>query len=203
MPSLQTVCCIHQSRVKRALTLALGWLVLMLVLAPTIGGAHAEEVELKGFELRRESDGVALDFAIRFELPRSVDEALHKGLALNFVADAELLRSRWYWRDARVATATRTWRLTWQPLARTYRVNFGALSQSYGELSEALSAVQRSAHWRIADPIAADDGGRYYLIFNYRLDTALLPRPMQIGIGGAADWQLSVSHRADLPEAAK
>ena len=28
--------------------------------------------------------------------------------------------------------------------------------------------------------------------FNYRLDITLLPRPMQIGISGEPDWQLSV-----------
>lgn len=200
MLSIKTVCCAFQPRVMRVLGLAWGWL---LALALVAGAVRAEDVELKTFELRRESEGVVLDFATQFELPRSVDEALHKGLALNFVAEAELQRSRWYWRDARVATATRTWRLTWQPLARTYRVNFGALSQSYTELAEALAVVQRSAHWRIAEPIAADDDSHYYLIFSYRLDTALLPRPMQFGIGGAADWQLSVDRRVPLPEALK
>ena len=179
------------------------WLAVAAAMLLLAGGARADDVELRTFDLRRESDGVVLDFAAQFDLPRSVDEALHKGLALNFVAEAVLLRPRWYWRDARVASATRTWRLTWQPLARTYRVNFGALSQSYTDLAEALAVVQRSAHWRIADPIAPDDDSAYYLVFSYRLDTALLPRPMQIGIGGEADWQLSVDRRVLLPGMAK
>lgn len=167
------------------------------MLALAAGSARADGVDLQTFEVHREADGVLLDFAAEFELPRSVEEALHKGLALHFVAEADLMRSRWYWRDERVAEAERTWRLTWQPLARTYRVNFGALSQSYTALSEALAVVQRSAHWRIADPVPADDD-RYYLVFRYRLDTDMLPRPMQFGIGGIADWRLSVERRVPL-----
>ena len=33
---------------------------------------------------------------------------------------------------------------------------------------------------------------RHYIEFVYRLDINLLPRPMQIGIAGNPDWQLSV-----------
>lgn len=184
----------------------LAWLLAAVLWAcggPVIAQVHSEGVELRSFELHREADGITLDFATDFELPRVVEEALHKGLSLTFVAEADLMRSRWYWRDARVAGAERTWRITWQPLARTYRVNFGALSQGYTDLQEALAVVQRSAHWRIADPIAPDDDARYYVVFHYRLDTTLLPRPMQFGIGGAADWQLSVELRGALPEAGK
>jgi hypothetical protein len=45
--------------------------------------------------------------------------------------------------------------------------------------------------WKIAEPGQVDDG-RHYVEFVYRLDINLLPRPMQIGISGNPDWQLSV-----------
>ena len=32
----------------------------------------------------------------------------------------------------------------------------------------------------------------YYVEFSYKLDTTLLPRPMQIGIGGQPDWSLQL-----------
>jgi hypothetical protein len=40
-----------------------------------------------------------LEFAARLELPRAVEDALQRGVPLYFVAEAQLLRSRWYWRD--------------------------------------------------------------------------------------------------------
>jgi len=163
-----------------------------LVLMTGVAAVRAEGVELTALTATRSDEGVLVDFATRFTLPRSVEDALAKGVPLHFVAEAQLFRYRWYWRDRGVAQATRTWRITYQPLTLNYRVSFGALAQTYASLGEALASVRRSARWRIADPIPADDDGRWYVEFSYRLDTTLLPRPLQIGLGGQPDWQLSV-----------
>jgi len=111
---------------------------------------------------------------------------------LFFVAEAEVFRSRWYWRDQRVAHAVRVWKIVYQPLTSTYRVTFGGLSQNYLSRDEAFAAISRGSRWKVAESGQIDDGSHHYLEFNYRLDTSLLPRPMQIGIGGQADWSLSV-----------
>lgn len=179
-------------------TLIAAWALLA---APALAGAQVENVELTELRLRRADDGVLLDFATRFNLPRQVDDALHKGVPLHFVADAELYRRRWYWRDAQVAKASRTWRLTYQPLTLNYRVSYGALAQNYSTLPEALGALKRSAGWRIAAPIAPDDDARYYVDFTFKLDTSLLPRPLQIGIGGQPEWNLVAEASAKLPPA--
>jgi hypothetical protein len=44
----------------------------------------------------------------------------------------------------------------------------------------------------LADAGQIEDDGHHYIEFSYRLDTSQLPRPMQIGIGGQADWTLRV-----------
>jgi len=74
----------------------------------------------------------------------------------------------------------------------TYRVTFAGRSQNYNTREEAFAAISRSARWKIAEPGQVEDGSHHYVEFSYRLDTSLLPRPMQIGIGGQADWALSV-----------
>ena len=77
-------------------------------------------------------------------------------------------------------------------MTSTYRVTtVGGLSQNYPTREEAISATSRSVRWKVAEAAQVDDG-RHYLEFNYRLDINLLPRPMQIGISGNPDWQLSV-----------
>ncbi|MES1162262.1 MAG: DUF4390 domain-containing protein, partial [Rhizobacter sp.] len=68
----------------------------------------------------------------------------------------------------------------------------GGLSQNYLSKAEALDAIGRSVRWKVAEPGQVDDGNRHYIEFSFRLDTAQLPRPLQIGIGGQADWSLSV-----------
>jgi hypothetical protein len=172
----------------------LAWFALVLI-AGLVGllplQARADQPEFTEFELVRNDEGVTLSFALRFDLPRGVEDALTKGVPLYFVADAEVFRDRWYWRDKRITKASRVWRVAYQPLTRKYRVSFGGLNQSYDTLADALSSVRRVSGWKIAEASQIDDGG-HYVEFTYRLDTTLLPRPMQIGIGGQPEWTLLV-----------
>ena len=175
----------------------LGWLsgallilALLLTAAPPV---RAAEPELVNFELTHGDDGVFLSYAVNLELSRSVDDALSKAVPLFFVAEAELFRNRFYWRDQRIGYAIRRWRIVFQPLTSTYRVTFdGGLSQNYTTRSEAFAAIGRSARWKIAEGPQIDENSRQYVEFSFKLDTSQLPRPMQIGIGGEKDWAMSV-----------
>jgi Domain of unknown function (DUF4390) len=154
--------------------------------------AQAAEAELTVFDVLHDEDGVFLNYTVNFELGKGPEEALAKSVPLFFVAEAELFRDRWYWRDRRVAHATRVWKVVYQPLTSTYRVTtVGGLSQNYSTRDEALAGISRGSHWKAAEAAQVEDG-HHYLEFNYRLDINLLPRPMQIGISGSPDWQLSV-----------
>ena len=185
--------CLVTVRPPHASGRAFGRWLLALLAALVLGvAARAETVQLASLEVTRGEDGVLLDFTTRFTLPRAVEDALLKGVPLHFVAEADIYRSRWYWRDARVARAVRVWRLAWQPLTRSYRVSFGALNQSFETVAEAMAAVRGAAHWKIAEPGQLEADASYYIEFSYRLDTSQLPRPMQIGLAGQADWNLSV-----------
>lgn len=154
--------------------------------------ARAEAPELSQFQVVRSDEGLLLDFNVQFELPKAVEDALLKGVPLHFVAEVTVYSERWYWRDRKLSEASRTWRLAYQPLTRNYRVGFGGLNQSFDTLYEAVAAVRRMTRWKIAESGQIDDSVRPYLEFSYRLDTTLLPRPMQIGIGGLPDWNLLV-----------
>lgn len=176
-----------------------GWLrAVLLALAMAmwlawVPAAQAADLELTSFELTHGEDGVFLSYAVNLELSRSVDEALSKAVPLFFVAEAELFRNRFYWRDQRIGYAIRRWRIVFQPLTSTYRVTFdGGLSQNYPTRAEAFAAISRSARWKIAEGPQIDENSRQYLEFSFKLDTSQLPRPMQIGIGGEKDWAMSV-----------
>jgi hypothetical protein len=176
------------------------WLAFVLALwLGLFSPRTALAIELPRLGAERTEQGVLLSFETRFELPPGVLDALQKGVALHFVAEARVLRTRWYWRDQRVGQASRSWRLSYQPLTFSYRVGQGGLSQTYASLDDALRAVQRSSRWRIADPIAPDDDALYYVEFAYKLDATQLPRPLQIGIGSQPEWSLHVEHSFALP----
>jgi hypothetical protein len=186
---------LRRRSVLRALGVAASRLLLPGVWVAAAAGSvavRAAEAELTVLEVGRDEDGVFLTYAVDFELGKAADEALTKSVPLFFVAQAEIFRDRWYWRDRRVADVQRVFKVVLQPLTSTYRLTTaGGLSQTYPTRAEALAAISRATRWKVAEAGQVEDG-HHYLEFNFRLDTTLLPRPMQIGISGQPDWQLSV-----------
>jgi hypothetical protein len=173
------------------------------------GLAQADPVpaEITQLKLERTEEGVLLSANVSFELPPVVDDALQKGISMFFVADATLLRDRWYWYDKPVASSQRHMRLSFQPLTRRWRLqvshapigNSGqALGQTFETREEAMAAVQRISNWRIAGPGDVDPDARYSVDFRFRLDISQLPRPFQIGLVGQADWVVSASRTQRL-----
>lgn len=184
-------------RALAALVLALG-LGAGLVHGPV--QAQNGSITLSEVEIDRNDEGLELSFSTRIELPRAVEDALVKGVPLHFEAEVSTYRSRWYWRDLRVASASLSWRITYQPLTRRYRVQSGAFSQQFESLHEALGTMHRTAGWKIADRSRLAAGERHYAELVFRLDTSPLPRPFQIGIGGQSQWDLAAQSVLVIPD---
>ncbi|MEO8121601.1 MAG: DUF4390 domain-containing protein [Rhodoferax sp.] len=171
---------------------------------PGAARAEAPTTDVSLFQLERAGDAVLLSATVGFELPAAVEEALLKGVAMIFVAEADVFRERWYWSNKKVTSAERHMRLAYQPLTRRWRLNVAsgritnaglgvALNQNFETLSDALAAVQRLARWKIADVSDIDVEQRYLVEFRFRLDVSQLPRPLQIGSLGQTDWDISVA----------
>lgn len=173
-------------------------LALMLAAALAAGLARAQQVDLAALRAERGEAGAYLTFAVRPQLNHAVEDALMRGVPLYFVAEARVLRPRWYWRDERVASASRTWRLSYQSLTNRWRVGLGALSQSHDTLTEALAAVSSATSWRIADADQLDPSQGYEVQFSWRLDASQLPRPMQLDLGGQNGWQMGIERHLRL-----
>jgi len=172
--------------------------------APGTARAEAPATEISLLRLERAGDAVLLTATVKFELPAAVQDALLKGVAIIFVAEADVYRERWYWMNRRVVGAERHMRLAYQPLTRRWRLNVASglitnaglgmtLNQNFETLPDALAAVQRLSRWKIADVSEIDLEQRHLVEFRFRLDVSQLPRPLQIGTLGQTDWDISVS----------
>jgi hypothetical protein len=173
-----------------------GFQLLLVLACLWAGAARGQGVELAALQVHREDGALTLDFAARVALPAAVEDALQRGVPIYFAAEARLLRSRWYWRDERVARVSRSWRVAYQPLTNTWRVGLGGLHQTFDTMNEALGAASRSAGWKLAELASLDPDSRYYVEFSYRLDTSQLPGPMQFGLGalgGQGEWAVGVA----------
>ena len=179
------------------------------VLAPVLllwalAGASMASVEIEQWRVERQDSSLVLQVALKLELGAAVEEALLKGVAVHFVAEAELMRDRWYWYDRKVAQTSRYYRLAYQPLTRQWRLQVSSepltaagagqsIAQSFDSLSAALEVVRRQSGWRLAELADTEREARQYVVYRFRLDMSQLPRPFQIAAGNQADWNLNVS----------
>ena len=62
-------------------------------------------------KFERAGERVLLSATVNFHLSTAVEDALLKGVAMIFVAEADVFRERWYWMNKRVAGAERHMRL--------------------------------------------------------------------------------------------
>lgn len=193
----------HSSRnIPLETVLRLLWLCV-LGLGLSMPGRAQTSGEIGQLQIERLDDDLALSAQMQFELPAAVEEVLIKGIPVTFTAEAEIYRERWYWFDKRLFFAQRSYRLSFQPLSRRWRVTVAApsgeggaglsLNQSFDSLTEALAHMKRIARWRVADASALDTSQRYRLEFRYRLDVNQLALPMQIGTLGQSDWNVTLS----------
>lgn len=179
----------------------------MLLVVGEAAMAEPVPAEVTQLVVERSDEGVLLSATVRFELSQIVEDALQKGIPMFFVADALLLRDRWYWYDKQVSSSARHMRLSYQPLTRRWRLvasmspigNSGlALGQTFETKEEALAAVQHLSHWKIAELADIDPDSRYNVEFRFRLDVSQLPRPFQIGAVGHDDWSINASRSTRL-----
>jgi hypothetical protein len=187
-----------------ALSLVLAWL-------PATALAQDREASVTQMRLEEGDDGIYLSAAVQFELPSLVEDVLSKGIAVYFVAEAQIYQERWYWTDREIAQVTRHMRLAYQPLTRRWRLNvspvpilstagFGvSLNQNFDSLADALDAVKRVGRLRLGDAKDIGDDPLHPVVFRFQLDTSQLPRPFQIGVVGQADWNIVAERTARLP----
>ena len=196
-------------RARRGLR-ALAWLLCCasVLLASPARAQGMPTVAHMGVE--RSEEGLLLNVSMEFSLPTLVQEALDQGIAMTFVADAEVTRARWYWSDQKVADVQRYLRLSYQPLTRRWRLNVSStpfsnsglgvsVGQTYEQFPDVLAAMQRIARWKIAEAEALDADAAYRVNFRFQLDMSQLPRPLQIGALGRSGWALSLARTERVP----
>ena len=194
----------HCLRSGRVDLLWRGGLACAMLLFASLAWAQ-NAVEVAQFRTERADDEILATYQVQFDLPSVVEDALVKGIPMYFVAEADVLRERWYWYDKRVGGAQRSMRLAYQPLTRHWRLNVStganapvssqglALTQSFDTLAQALAAIKRLSRWKIVDATDLDPTVKYKVEFRFRLDLTQLPRPFQIGALGQSDWDISIA----------
>jgi hypothetical protein len=149
--------------------------------------------------------GAVLNATFEFEMPQALEEAVQKGIAIYFNIEFELFRKRWYWLDRKVSSSTLTYRLSYSPLTRQYRLARGGLSQPFDSLEEALNLLKSVRNWKVIEKGALSPRDDYDAQVRMRLDVTQLPKPFQVNAITSREWNLSSDWRevAVPPELAR
>jgi len=162
--------------------------VLLAVVLLASVTARAAEIEVRSAALHLANEGLVLDAEFSFKFPPRLAEAVQSGVPLYFLVEFELSRPRWYWLDERAAAKRLQLRLSYHALSRQYAVSSGPLEQQFATLDEALSVLRHVRNWVVADRIALVSDARYDAAVRMRLDTSLLPKPIQVSALTNRDW---------------
>ena len=156
--------------------------------------AHAQGIHVKSAELILAESGYILEANYEITLSHTLEEALLRGLALHFVTEFELTQSRWWtlglW-DRSIAELRQQHRLSYNALTHQYRLSFGSLHQNLDSLEDALAVLGRIRQRAGLTRDEVNSGSAYAAALRLRLDTSLLPKPLQLDALGSRDWNLA------------
>src|SRR5438552_2671755 len=153
--------------------------------------AQADVVPVKSAELQIDEGEAVLSADFDLALTPTLEEALQKGIPLYFVIEFDLTRSRWYWLDEKVAEWSITYRVSYSPLTRQYRVASGPLGQTFESLDDVERFISRVSSRPVARADMLTKGARYEAALRIRLDVTQLPKPFQVNALALREWQLA------------
>lgn len=171
----------------------LEWPILFALLAAglfTTSAALAGSIEPKSATLLPDERGHALNVEFAIDLGPRLEEAVGRGVPLNFRLEFTLSRKRWYWIDEHVAGHVTNYRLSYQALTRQYRLSLGGLHRNFDTLEDALQVLERTARLHVMDRPALIPGENYTAAVRLSLDHSQLPKPLQIDALANRDWRV-------------
>jgi len=167
-------------------------IVLILLAMLGAGATLANGIDVRKAVVSAAEEGYYLEAELDVRLTPFLDDALHKGVPLYFALDFELIRSRWYWTNEKVALVQLQQRLAFNTLTRQYRVGSGSLYQNFTSLKEALDYMSRLRRRLDLEPGSLRKDTSYAAALRMRLDAAQLPKPFQLQTGRnrdvSSDW---------------
>jgi hypothetical protein len=162
-----------------------------LVLSLGSGLANAEGIAVRSAALELQDDAWQLQANFDIQFSSRLEEAVNRGVPLYLVVDFEISRPRWYWFDEKPIQASQTYKISYTPLLRQYRLSLGSQYQNFTRFDEVTRVLSRLRGWHIADKGAFKKDQVYQASLRMRLDTAQLPKPFQLNAVASRDWTLS------------
>lgn len=151
--------------------------------------AHAG-VQTKSAELDLVEDVYQLKAEFELNFSQAVEDALNKGVPLNFIVEFELNRPRWYWLDENIASAQQQLRISYHALTKQYRLQSLDQQKTFATFSELKSELSHIQEWRVVERSQLKKRYTYEARLRMKLDLSQLPKPLQVNALTSKDWNM-------------
>ena len=157
-----------------------------------IPAAHAADgITVSSASLELTDEGWQLNSEFNITFSARLEEAVNRGVPLYFVVEFEIARPRWYWFDEKPIQLSQTYKISYTPLLRQYRISVGNASQNFTRFDEVTRVLSRLRGLAVASKSDLASGVAYQAGVRMRLDTAQLPKPFQFDAISSRDWSLA------------
>lgn len=164
------------------------FLALLLVCAYAFAAANS--ILIKNATLVPQEDFYTLNADIEFNFDKEIEEAINKGVPLNFLVEFQIVSPRKYWFDDEIITTSQSVSLSYHALSRLYLVNRGRHQVSFETLSEAKRALAVLDDWKVAEKSQLEKTEAYRAALLVRLDQSKLPKAIQVDAIASEKWNL-------------
>ena len=165
------------------------WMILFFS-SSTIASDNSLIIKTAEINSQFEAYFLNADFDLSFN--DDLDEAIKKGIPINFIIEFELKKPRKYWFDEEVAKKTKEILLSYHALSKQFIL---AESENrliaFDNLTQAKNELKRIKNWRIFDKSQIDDTEKYSAYLQVKLDQTKLPKQLQADITTNQEWQLA------------
>lgn len=166
-------------------------LIFFLLLACALAFAASSSIVIKNAELQLSEDAYKLNADLEVTFDEAIEEAINKGVPLNFLVEFQVVSPRKYWFDDEIVTTTSNYALSYHALSRQYLVAHNGRQNSYETLSEAKLELEQIDDWKVLQKSQIEKGEVYKAALLMRLDQTKLPQALQVEAIGSEDWNLA------------
>ena len=176
----------------KKIKLSIFFVIWMCLFASSSVIASDNSLIIKNAEINNQFEAYFLSADFDLSFNDDLDEAIRKGIPINFIIEFELKKSRKYWFDEEVVKKTKEVVLSFHALSKQF-----ILTESenhliaFDNLTQAKNELKKIKNWRVFDKSQIDDTDKYLAYLQVKLDQTKLPKQLQVDITNNQEWQLA------------
>ncbi len=157
----------------------------------TLAFAATSSIQIKSAELQTQDEHYSLSADVAIDFDDEIEEAINKGVPLNFLIEFQIVSPRKYWFDDEIITTSQSVILSYHALTKQYLVNRGVHQKSFETMSEATQELGELSDWKVAEKSLLEKNEDYNAALLIRLDQTKLPKAIQVDAIASEKWSLS------------